>query len=322
MFSCGALQVMPQKVLLLHVLPPGVVVTDPVPSLLPLQHQQHQLQQHVKPSCSSSGTTASSEPASDQGADDTADTSGQQAAASVPTPLQPFLQQLGAFSAAWGQQPEGWGMPPPLDMPALQRAQSIVGGPRVLWWWPCRPLDRVNDLGGMNLSKCSMLGLDSSTAVAVSIWGLAPAHVGPSGTQATTPLHPQATSPMPLTVMDSAAATADAPNDSGHTGADMEAQEYGPAAAELAALAHDRVPGAWQQLCSFRGALYVKKSFTLGTRKAVQCLKEYPGWHMLRAELVRTLLVTSHVCISVTTSWAGVFVLWLCCMPVHADSAR
>jgi hypothetical protein len=72
-----------------------------------------------------------------------------------------------------------------------------------------------------------------------------------------------------------------------HTGdAGTRAHGCSPAA-ELAALAHERVPGAWQQLCSFTGILSVNKYLNLGPASAVHCLLAYPGWHMLRAELVR-----------------------------------
>jgi hypothetical protein len=280
---------MPQKVLLVHALPPGVVAIGSEQEQEQEQQKQQQQQQQQQvprlPSRSpvSNGAEAQ-QVARTHGNDAHADRVQQDTPGS--SPIASLVQQLGAYSAAWGQQSQGGAMPPPLHMPQLQRAQSIAGGPQVLWWWPCRPLDRIK--ADMFLSRHGMLGLDGNTAVAVSVWGLTPTCGAIAAAGA---LHPAAT-PHMLSSMNTpaAAAAAGKPDDSNHAVADTQAQRSGhpaAAAAELAALAHERVPGTWEQLCSFSATLYVGKLLKLGPRSAVQRLLAYPGWHMLRAELVR-----------------------------------
>jgi hypothetical protein len=203
--------------------------------------------------------------------------------APVPASLQPFLQQLGAFSTAWGQQPQGGAMPPPLGMPQSKRAQSLPGGPRVLWWWPCRPLDRVNAKCALLLSTCTCLGLGAAEPVQVSIWALAPTPAQLDDLQPAGPCHwaqPAAAAAAAAGV----GALVDAAAQGSRPGGCVTQQG---AVSGLEGLAHDRVSGSWRQLESFTGKLYVRNGLQLGPPSAVQHLRDYEGWHLLRAELVR-----------------------------------
>jgi hypothetical protein len=299
------MQLMPQKVLLIHALPPGTVAVDPLLRVQPPPPQQHQQQQ--EPSSSSSRTTSSAGHSSDQETDD-ADTSGQQEEAFVPTPLQPFLQPLGAFSATWGQRAEGGAMPPPLDMPQMHQAQSVLGGPRVLWWWPCRRLDRVYQKNHMELSKHCLFGLTSQQDVQVSIWALGPASTQPADLQRQAGAGTASAAAAAASAAAAAAAAAAGPGSGTLAAADtpvswgaepLQQQVRGP---WLEALAHDRVPGAWRHLHGFAARLYVTDRLKLGPAMALHCLRDYPGWHLTRMELVSLDADNSYVILVMVTS--------------------
>jgi hypothetical protein len=250
-----------------------------------LVHQQQRLrladvelpeqQQQQQQMCGSRRTNAVTGPDSQHVTPDSLDLpGGQQQEGTVLTPLQPQLQQLAAFSTAWGQQLEGGAMPPPLGMPHKKNVSGIPAGPRVLWWWPCRPLDRVSACGGLTLSTLCMMGLTSSLHVQVSVWGLCPTNSQAAAIAAAERAGRQQVQ-LP-------------PQQQSEQQKQDEVEVEESESAWLAATAHGRVPGAWRLIHTIHEArLSGNQQLRLAPWSAVQCFQNYPGWNLLRMELVR-----------------------------------
>lgn len=224
---------------------------------------------------------------SDSGSDEgggAAQASPAAAGAGVPLPLRPLLQQLDGYCATWARL-RGVAPPPlPVDDLDLYESKSFVEGPHVLWWGPPKQIDTSKQT--LSLGSRSMLGLQVSTGVKVTVWQLAPTVCHVSRTQPPPPQAPSspaaaeaAGGPDAWTCVQAAPLASFQPVIREH-----QRSMTGP---QAAAVAHDWVPGSWKQLDSFDGKLYVGNSLGLGPSRVLAASPNLHGQRLLRAELVR-----------------------------------